>query len=314
MASLNDRLRRWRRIAKGLLPYVRRREYRLLVERYESATAALAELPAPAAQAAMRTLHQRERRSDELCLFVSHGVTPSPKNHVVHHLQLFSTAGFDVVLILNTDLDPGLFECATGLADHCLAVHVRENVGLDFGAWAHAAQRVPDVEAYRRVVLVNDSIVGPASQAAFASMLSRIRASAADVVGLTESLVARRHLQSFLLAFQHGALAGRGGASAFVRLMGSVRNLPTKELVIDVYETRVTEMFRAQGLRCEALFPALSPDTLGTDDTIRHWERLMALGFPYVKASVLRNIHPDRRLHALLPRDLLQVWEREQAR
>lgn len=311
--SLKRRLRAWRRRAKAALPFVRRREHAGLLKRYDSACATLAQLPPLACETPVTTLHRQPRRHDELCLFVTHAGAAAPKSHVLSQLRAFAGAGFDVVLVCNSDLAPDALHIADDCRRLCREVHVRANLGLDFAAWSQAAQLTPDLATYRRVVLANDSVIGPTSQAAFDAMLVRLRASRADVVGLTESFVRRRHLQSYFLAFQHRAVEASGaGDSVLRRMLAQVRNLPTKELVIDVYETRFTELLSREGLACEALFPALTPDDVGHDDSTAHWDELLQRGFPYLKLSVLRRLHGDPRLRSLVPHGMLDAWMREQ--
>ena len=52
-----------------------------------------------------------------------------------------------------------------------------------------------------------------------------------------------------------------------------------------------------QRVLIEALFPAMSDDPHASNDTYFRWSELLARGFPYVKASVLREFgaHPQLR-------------------
>jgi lipopolysaccharide biosynthesis protein len=174
------------------------------------------------------------------------------------------------------------------LLDGASGIAIRENSGFDFGAWAHMLALCPQADGWTRLFLVNDSIVGPLSAPGFERMLARVRASAADVVGLTEALLPVRHLQSYFLVFAAGALQG----GAMRRVFARVRNWPAKMQVIDVCESRLTAVFEALGLRCEALFPSLSGDTLSSDDTSLRWAELVRAGFPYLKTRVIAS-HPD---------------------
>jgi lipopolysaccharide biosynthesis protein len=92
------------------------------------------------------------------------------------------------------------------------------------------------------------------------------------------------HLQSFFLAFGPRAL----GAPVLRAIFDGMHALPTKELVIDAYETVLTRQLAAAGLTATALFPPLYDDPLSADDTLRRWRELVDAGFPFVKASLLR--------------------------
>jgi lipopolysaccharide biosynthesis protein len=197
------------------------------------------------------------------------------------------------VLILNTDLPAETFVFDNALQVRLSGVLIRENVGFDFAAWAHCWSLCQEMSHWSRLLLVNDSIVGPLSAIDFDQMLVRVRCSNADVIGLTESLAPLRHLQSYFLVFNANALRHQIVAQVFGRIL----NWPSKSQVIDVYETRLTKLLQAEGLRCEALFPALSDDSLSSNDLALRWRQLVDAGFPYLKTSVIAQ---DERAKALI--------------
>jgi lipopolysaccharide biosynthesis protein len=306
----------WR--LKQKLPYVRRREYAAIVQRYEQALLAMMAKPSMATEADFAVVHQRAEdlahprgAGRDLCLFVSYAPQPTVKAHVLHHIQAFRQEGFEVLLILNSPHAPEAFTFDPALVVACEAICVRENIGLDFAAWAHAVDHfklgAADLD---RVVLANDSIIGPVSQLGFKALVDRVRASSSDVIGLTENWGPRWHLQSFFLVFQRQALQ-RG---LFAQAMALIQNLPNKDLVIDVYETHFTLAMKVQGLRCEALFES-DPNNLYKDNgTYYRWAELMERGFPYLKVSVLAEGQHNPAVLAALPAEMLQAWEREQVK
>jgi hypothetical protein len=81
--------------------------------------------------------------------------------------------------------------------------------------------------------------------------------------------------------------------------------LPTKELVIDAYESALTRQLVAAGLTATALFPPLYVDPLSADDTLRRWRELLEAGFPFVKASLLRAGPQAERVRACVPAALM---------
>jgi lipopolysaccharide biosynthesis protein len=122
------------------------------------------------------------------------------------------------------------------------------------------------------VVTANDSLYGPF--AGFAGLVARLRASAADVVGLTESLEIRRHFQSYLLAFKPRALR----SAAFRAFWRGVR-VGGRQEVIDRYELALVDRMEAAGLTAEALFPAGQGRN---NPTLTDWRALIVDGFPYI--------------------------------
>jgi hypothetical protein len=293
MSGLADRLRSWRRRLKASLPYVRRREHRVLQRKYADLIAALDGQAPPASSAAWQWLQPVEGELEgEVCLFVAFAEQPRLKAHVADHVAFLAGAGLAVVLVVNTDQPADALVIEPALRARTRGIAARANAGYDFGAWAHALALLPPTPRWSRLFLVNDSMVGPLDAGAFERLLARIRGCAADVVGLTEALLPRRHLQSYFLVFGPHAL--QGGAVA--RLFARVRNWPAKLQVIDVHETRLTGLLEAEGLRTEALFPSLSGDALSSDDTSLRWAELVERGLPYLKTRVVEAHRQDGRI------------------
>lgn len=288
MTSVTDSFRNARRTLKAKSPFVRRREYAILANKYSALIDDLA-WRAPLATAAQINVRKAPTLPlvGEVCFFVSHAAETKLKPHVVKHIDRLVAQGIKVVLIVNTDLPAGDIAISDSLANALSAFYVRQNAGFDFAAWAHAYALCPPTVDWTRLYLINDSIVGPLNDDHFKDMISRLRQSKADFIGLVESAFPQPHLQSFFLAFNREALSH----PIFARWMCNVRSLAQKIHVIDVYETRLTQVLRDAGLRGEALFPALSGGLHATDDTVLRWEALLDAGFPYVKASVIRQ-HP----------------------
>lgn len=298
MSAFVDAFRAWRRDFKARMPYVRRREYRILRSRFDELVEGLGWTAPPATQARITALRPlAPLASGEVCFFVSFAPQPRLKRHVRLHIDNLLRCGVQVVLVLNTDLPATAIELDAGFADRLSGVFVRENAGFDFAAWAHLHSLCPDAARWTRLFLVNDSIVGPLNEADFDTMMRRIRASSADVVALTESQLPVPHLQSFFMALNASALR----SDAVQRLFQRVVSLPTKGQVIDVYETRLTQMLKRQGLRCESVFAPLSDDPHSSNDTSFRWGALIRAGFPYIKTSILDRHAGDPEIRALVP-------------
>lgn len=299
--SFKDDFRAWRRALKARAPYVRRREYRIVQKRYAQLLDGLGWQAEPATDARIVALKPLPAElPDELCLFVSFAPHAELKPHVLHHIEHLLKAGIGVVLILNTPLTAPQMRIPPALAERLSAILVRENTGYDFAAWAHAFSLIAQPQRLQRLYLVNDSIVGPINAAHFGKIVERVRASRADIVGLTENPLPQPHMQSFFLVFNAGALRSEFIPKFWSRVWG----LPTKELVIDVYETRLTLKAREHGLSTESLFPSLSDDPFSANDTYFRWPQLLEVGFPYVKTSVIREFNDDPRIAAAVPADL----------
>jgi hypothetical protein len=146
--------REWRRLAKSLLPFVRRRVYRRLEQRHDELAAVFLGGMSPAASAAVRLVKDLDDSSQaEVCLFVSHAPQPVLKAHVVAHITQLCDAGVQVVLIVNTDLPLADIVIEPVLLARLGACVVRENLGLDFAAWAHGQQLFSARMRPRRLML-----------------------------------------------------------------------------------------------------------------------------------------------------------------
>jgi lipopolysaccharide biosynthesis protein len=297
-----DTFRRVRKAVKAHLFYVRRREFRILSERHEALIAAFTVDSRLATDAEVVLLKAPEASlAGEICLFVTHATTTELKPHVRAHLESLADAGFAVVLIANTDLDRRSLRIDSALLARLAGCLVRENVGFDFAAWGHAYSLGKGLPHCSRLLLVNDSVVGPLSKSSFTALIERLRRTDADMVGLTENRTPRRHLQSYFLAFGPRALA----SEAFRRAFLGLRSLPTKELVIDAYETSLTRQLERSGLSAVALFPPLYDEPRSGDDTTTRWRELIDAGFPFVKASLLRSSRHSDDVRAAVPGNLL---------
>ena len=303
--SFTDSFRAWRRDLKARMPYVRRREHRILQRRYDELIEGLGWTAPPATQAALHALKPvGADLQGDVCFFVSYAPQTTLKMHVRVHIEHLLAAGVQVVLVLNTSLAPEQMHVDADLLGRLSGAYVRDNVGFDFAAWAHLYSLCAEqAQHWTRLFLVNDSIVGPLNGAHFDRLMERVRRSSADVVGLTESQLPLRHVQSFFLVFNHTALRHPALQRVFQRML----SLPSKGQVIDVYETRLTQVLTEHGLRCEALFPPLSDDPYSSNDTSFRWAQLIQAGFPYIKASILDRFAGSAQVNALVPASLRDV-------
>lgn len=301
--SLADALRSWRRGLKARLPYVRRREHRLLSRRYAELIESLGWTAPLATEARLQVIKPVDGGLvGDICFFVSHAARPRLKKHVRLHVEHLLQSGVNVVLILNTALDAAQIELDPALLARLSGVYLRENIGFDFAAWAHLYCLLQDrSRQWSRLFLVNDSIVGPLDPRDFDALMHKVRQSNADVIGLTENRTPFPHVQSFFMVLSASALAHPAVAKAFRRML----SLPSKGQVIDVYETRLTRMLAEQGLRFETVFEPLSNDPNSADDTMQRWEQLIRSGFPFIKYSILTLPAAGERVRAIVPAELL---------
>lgn len=214
----------------------------------------------------------------EVALLVTHSRSGKIKPHVLPYMRALKAAGLGVFLIATVDRPVDLPTELLELAD---AVMVRRNAGYDFGAWAHALRLHPKLYGARALYLLNDSVLPARDESRIAALVDRVRASQADLVGLTESHEWRWHIQSYFLAVKPRLLTSR----AFHGFMNDIRLLTRKDHVIRAYEVRLAEMTEQVGCDVDLLYP--SPTAI--NPTLFGWRALVAAGMPFVKILLLRG-------------------------
>lgn len=266
--------------------FVRRKKYENLQRKYLTLVSAVSAYDNPLRQLAkLKELlpFSQKKQNSELCIFVSYVSTPRIKPHVAKHIQSLLASGIEVVLVINTDSMDMQSTFHEGWMEQLSGLYIRENVGFDFSAWSHIYRNIIADMSCTRLYLINDSIVGPLCDDLFNRMLMLIRSSSASFVGLTENIKPRYHLQSFFLVINEPLLK----SDFFVQYFKDLWAFPTKEMVIDIYETNFTQVVQDQGFEVEAIFSTNRDDTLKTDNVLHQLDRLFDAGFPYIKVSVL---------------------------
>ncbi len=217
----------------------------------------------------------------ELALFVTHSRTGALKPHVTPYLQALQAEGVATLLIVVADRPVSLhvetLEAVAGAI-------VRRNSGYDFGAWSHALRIYPQVYGAAAVYLINDSMFGPSTAAAFAQMMKRIRRIDADLIGLTENLEYCWHLQSYFLVLRPRLLA----SEALRAFLDGVAPLDDKDDLIRAYELRMAALMQEAGFRVEAVFSCAAAG----NSTLKAWRTLLKRGFPFVKVHLVAEMYP----------------------
>lgn len=212
----------------------------------------------------------------DACLFVSYSPDGRLSDQARFHLNAWAEQGFATVLILCTDC-PDAYQPGDE-AEFCAGILVRQNEGYDFGGWASGIALLPDLRDAAMLVTVNDSIYGPTR--AFPDMVDRLRTSPADLCGAVESMQFKPHIQSFLLRFGAELLRSH----TFDRFWRNVR-IGDRKFVIRTGEFELARTVADAGFTTDVLF--MFPGQ--GNPTLTRWRELIALGFPYIKAQLLRD-------------------------
>lgn len=158
--------------------------------------------------------------------------------HVRRYVQELSGAVDRTVIVSTAEL-AGPEHAA--LADHGELI-VRENTGYDFYSWKVGLERVGDWAGYDRVVLANDSAVGPLRP--MEEILRIGPECPADFWGMTRSQEVLPHVQSWFLVFERAALE-RPELVGFWRDMVPVSE---RQSVVVQYELGLSTLLLEAGL------------------------------------------------------------------
>jgi hypothetical protein len=254
------------------------------VEHYESLGKLLGRAPSHQAMSVLdvRYVIAKESRfsaRDEVALMVAHAPSGRLKPHVLPYMKQLRDAGLSVVLVAVVDCPLELLDEEIATAD---SVIVRDNVGYDFGAWAHGFELCPTLSKVRLLIMTNDSVVPTADKAVFQAMIDRVRGCDADISGLTANHEHGWHIQSYFLAFTRKALA----SSAFGEFIRGIRRLDDKDELVRAYEVPFAARMQAAGLTVKALYHGPYP----TNPVIWSWRELVENGFPFIKLLLLRKV------------------------
>ncbi len=183
----------------------------------------------------------------------------------------------------------------------------KPNLGYDFGSWAVAIARFPQLADAEHVLVVNDSMVGPFSS--LAPAISAFESSPADVWALSSNYQFGFHLQSFFLGFHREAFTSQ----VMRRFWADVRVEPTKDEVIRRYELGLSRLLRSEGFILDAEFDASMVVAADYNPVILGWRRLLELGYPFVKRELLTNpsVAPGARALPAVIRDMFGEDVRE---
>ena len=226
--------------------------------------------------------------------------TPSRRESRSLSAYLHALAGLGFApLVVDTSESERDLVWPHGLPEGSLVV-TRPNIGYDFGSWAHVLESFPPLRSLSKVLLTNDSMVGPFE--AMTEVGLALSASQADVFGLTESFQTRRHLQSFFMCFNRGILA----EPPWVSFFHSVRNQADKAEVVLKYELGVVRTCERYGYSWEVLLPAESLGGGSGNPTFENWEELFRTGVPLVKRSLVT--HPEYRATTREVAARVQEW------
>jgi hypothetical protein len=159
--------------------------------------------------------------------------------HVRRYLAALTDAVDRVVVVSAAQLTDSSREVLRGYGE----LVERENVGYDFYSWKTGLDHAGDWDAFDRVLICNDSVVGPMRP--FSEILGDGAPEDADFWGMTASNEISPHVQSWFVVFERPVITS-GLLHAFWRAMEPVSN---RYVVIRRYEVGLSKLLLTGGLR-----------------------------------------------------------------
>lgn len=206
-------------------------------------------------------------------LFLFAAYLPDGRIHasLEYYLRALKACG-DVVLVADSELAP---DAVSQLGAFCLHCEAERHGEYDFGsykrAYAWAAQRLGE---YDVVYLVNDSVFGPLRP--LEPVLKEMEALPNDAFCLVMNPHRKTpHMQSWFVGMRRG-VASAPWLADFIQ---GVRQLESKSDICIVYETGLTALMEAHGVKCGGLYEIKGKKIYNAPG------KVYSMGVPFLKKS-----------------------------
>lgn len=216
--------------------------------------------------------------SDDVLLFSAFAPSGHLSTFQRDLLQCYSDAGYCVVLCLNVDRFDQRVDLVGAAADLIL---VRQNVGFDFGAWAHACLLIDGLSSVSSVSFANDSVAVVGGAAHLRKQRALVKSSGLDVAFATGSREIREHFQSYFFVMTTPALR-RGG----LKIVAETPAYSDKDELIHKVEVHLADKLSALGLKCGPLYSVAETDLSVHNPTIKHFDALLDVS-PFFKVQLM---------------------------
>jgi rhamnosyltransferase len=257
--------------------------------------------------------------------------------HVERYLAELRAAVDRLVVVSTAKLDAEARGTLEGYGD----LVERENVGYDFYSWKTGLDHVRGWDRYDRVLICNDSVVGPMRP--MAEILGPTAPEDVDFWGMTSSNELSPHVQSWFVVFERDAV----GSGLLHGFWAAMQPISSRAEVIRRYEVGLSRLLLTAGLRMGTYLRVRTPSAIRAE--MRHrvalqkiplkdrpprptgratfrdprwnptyvlWDRVLDGQLPFVKLDVLRDDpydigkeDPLARLEAAYPAKLAGVRE-----
>ena len=159
--------------------------------------------------------------------------------HVRRHLLALTEVAEKIVFVTTAKLTTA---DADWVSRHARLV-LRDNYGYDFFSYRSGLLEATDLDQYDRVIICNDTFVGPL--VGYAEIFAEMDARPYDFWGLTRSDRVSPHVQSFFVCFRNWVVRSQ----AFQHFWQRMVPLSDRSKVIHRYEVGMTTALEAAGFR-----------------------------------------------------------------
>lgn len=221
------------------------------------------------------------------CLFNHYNSQGGIYTYVNALLDIFVPLDCETVVISNSPIKNEETKASIESNYRC-KIYVRENKGIDFGAWQWAMQQNLIPADTEHLILVNDSMFGP-----FFDLLPLIekmsKTSTVDFWGLTDNYQVAWHIQSYFVVFKRQAFQSPAFKKIFAQNFGN----KTKLEIIKDGEIKLSQELIKAGFRGNVLFPYKSLDSeennlFNHNSTHLFWDTLITKSkYPFLKRELL---------------------------
>ena len=204
--------------------------------------------------------------------------TETQSKSISVYLGELAQAGYAIVFI-STSEAPGKLTFPHGLPQDTIVLR-RPNVGYDFGSWALALDRYPQVRQAQHVLITNDSMLGPFKP--IQELLRQAEAPGADITAATLSLQITVHFQSFFVIFHDGVL----DREPWRKFFDSIQEKKDKMDVVYAYEFGMHALCTRHSFSHRELFLPTDVNASTENPTLASWAALVNKGFPFIKRTI----------------------------
>lgn len=223
------------------------------------------------------------------CLFSHYSSSPDISDYVYFYLASLKKAGFHIIFISHSAIQPAFKEKLAGIVDNS-RIFIRENKGADFGAWKWALDNklIPGPTDY--LLLANDSVFGPLHDIQ-SIVTEMVQDEETDVWGLTDSYHPQWHLQSYFIILNRKAFT----SAAFDKVFVTDFNNLVKNDIIKNGEVLLSKLLSEAGFKLKALFPYTNFDSstdplFAKNPTHYYWDELIKkYHFPFIKKELITH-------------------------